>query len=91
MAIEDLLNRPQVPLDREGMARLIQGRRVLVTGGGPVGLLAALMGKQRDYEVYVLDHHKDGPKPQLVRDLGAHNPGDATHIEFGRDETDRRG
>jgi len=29
------------------------------------------MGKQRDYEVYVLDHHKDGPKPQLVRDLGA--------------------
>jgi threonine dehydrogenase-like Zn-dependent dehydrogenase len=46
-------------------------RRVLVTGGGPVGLLAALMGKQRDYEVYVLDHHKDGPKPQLVRDLGA--------------------
>ena len=46
-------------------------RRVLVTGAGPVGLLAALMGKQRDYEVYVLDRAKDGPKPQLVRDLGA--------------------
>ena len=30
VAIEDLLNRPQVPLDRDGMARLIQGRRVLV-------------------------------------------------------------
>ena len=38
MAIEDLLNRPQVPLDREGMARLIEGRCVLVTGaGGTIG------------------------------------------------------
>lgn len=38
IAIEDLLNRPQVPLDREGMARLVRGRRVLVTGaGGTIG------------------------------------------------------
>ena len=38
MAIEDLLNRPQVPLDRDGMARLVRGRRVLVTGaGGTIG------------------------------------------------------
>jgi O-antigen biosynthesis protein WbqV len=38
VAIEDLLNRPQVPLDRIGMARLVQGRRVLVTGaGGSIG------------------------------------------------------
>jgi threonine dehydrogenase-like Zn-dependent dehydrogenase len=46
-------------------------RRVLVTGAGPVGLLAALLGKQRGYEVYLLDRAKDGPKPQLVRELGA--------------------
>jgi FlaA1/EpsC-like NDP-sugar epimerase len=38
VVIEDLLNRPQVPLDRDGMARLIQGRRVIVTGaGGTIG------------------------------------------------------
>ena len=43
-----------------------QPRRLLVTGAGPVGLLAALMGMQRNYEVYVLDRAKDGPKPALV-------------------------
>jgi threonine dehydrogenase-like Zn-dependent dehydrogenase len=48
-----------------------QPRRVLVTGAGPIGLLAAMMGMQRDHEVYVLDRTTEGPKPQLVRDLGA--------------------
>jgi len=47
-----------------------QPRRVLVTGAGPIGLLAAMMGMQRDHEVYVLDRTTEGPKPQLVRDLG---------------------
>ena len=38
VAIEDLLNRPQVPLDRDGMAALVRGRRVIVTGaGGTIG------------------------------------------------------
>ena len=46
-------------------------RRLLITGAGPIGLLAALMGMQRNYEVHVLDRNTDGPKPGLVHDLGA--------------------
>jgi threonine dehydrogenase-like Zn-dependent dehydrogenase len=46
-------------------------RTLLVTGAGPVGLLAAMMGAQRGLEVHVLDHSTDGPKPALVRGLGA--------------------
>jgi threonine dehydrogenase-like Zn-dependent dehydrogenase len=44
---------------------------VVITGAGPVGLLAALLGAQRGLEVHVFDRVHDGPKPGLVRDLGA--------------------
>lgn len=38
VAIEDLLGRPQVSLDRDAMARLVEGKRVVVTGaGGSIG------------------------------------------------------
>ncbi len=43
----------------------------LVTGAGPIGLLAALIGTQLGLEVHVLDRVSEGLKPQLVRDLGA--------------------
>jgi threonine dehydrogenase-like Zn-dependent dehydrogenase len=46
-------------------------RTVLVTGAGPIGLLAALLGRQRDLDVHVFDQVTWGPKPRLVRDLGA--------------------
>jgi glucose 1-dehydrogenase len=46
-------------------------RRALVTGAGPIGLLAALMGVQRRLEMHVFDQVSDGPKPALVGDLGA--------------------
>lgn len=43
----------------------------LVTGAGPIGLFAALLGVQRGLEVHVLDRNSSGPKAQLVADLGA--------------------
>jgi threonine dehydrogenase-like Zn-dependent dehydrogenase len=46
-------------------------KTVLVTGAGPIGLLAALLGKQLGLEVHVLARIETGPKPELVRALGA--------------------
>ena len=51
-------------------SRAWQPHTLLVTGAGPVGLLAAMMGAQRGLEVHVLDHSTQGIKPALVRDLG---------------------
>lgn len=57
--------------ERIGQRARWHPRRALVTGAGPVGLLAALLGVQRGLEVHVFDRATDGPKPALVRDLGA--------------------
>ncbi len=46
-------------------------RRCLVTGAGPIGLLAALFGVQRGLDVHVLDQVTGGVKPRLVSELGA--------------------
>jgi len=46
-------------------------RVALVTGAGPIGLLAAMMAVQRGLEVHVLDRVETGRKPELVRSLGA--------------------
>jgi threonine dehydrogenase-like Zn-dependent dehydrogenase len=45
-------------------------RRALITGAGPVGLLAAMMARQRGCELHVYDHHRTGPKRDLVERLG---------------------
>jgi len=58
-------------VERVGARAWFEPHSVLVTGAGPIGLLAALLGHQRGLEVHVLDRAKDGPKPQLVADLGA--------------------
>jgi glucose 1-dehydrogenase len=55
--------------------------RVLVTGAGPIGLLAALMGVQRELEVHVLDRATEGIKPEVVAALGAeYHTGEITEI-----------
>jgi threonine dehydrogenase-like Zn-dependent dehydrogenase len=58
-------------IDRIGARAVWTPRRVLVTGAGPIGLLAALLGRLRDLEVHVLDRVSDGPKPGLVAAIGA--------------------
>jgi threonine dehydrogenase-like Zn-dependent dehydrogenase len=72
--------------ERIGRRAVWQPRTALVTGAGPIGLLAALMGRQRGLEVHVLDRHDTGPKPQLVKDLGAHyHTGDVKELAAGAD------
>ncbi|MFD9445405.1 glucose 1-dehydrogenase [Streptomyces sp. NPDC060006] len=58
-------------VERVGARSWFEPHRVLVTGAGPIGLLAALLGVQRGLEVHVLDRVTEGPKPSLVRELGA--------------------
>jgi threonine dehydrogenase-like Zn-dependent dehydrogenase len=54
-----------------GQRSFWEPRNVLVTGAGPIGLLAALLGKQHGLDVHVLDRVESGQKPDLVRALGA--------------------
>jgi threonine dehydrogenase-like Zn-dependent dehydrogenase len=58
-------------VERIGRRAQWQPKRALVTGAGPIGLLAALMGVQRGLDVHVLDQVTTGAKPQLVAALGA--------------------
>lgn len=59
---------------------------VLVTGAGPIGLLAALMGVQRGLEVHLLDRNATGPKPELARDLGViYHTTDIAALDFRPD------
>ncbi|HET7900959.1 MAG TPA: glucose 1-dehydrogenase [Candidatus Nanopelagicales bacterium] len=63
-----------------------QPRTVLVTGAGPIGQLAALLGVQRGLDVHVLDRMEAGTKPDLVRDLGAtYHHGSAHDLDFDPD------
>ncbi|MBO0869521.1 MAG: alcohol dehydrogenase catalytic domain-containing protein, partial [Micromonosporaceae bacterium] len=58
-------------VQRIGERAYFQPAIAAVTGAGPVGLLAALLGRQRGLEVHVFDVVTSGPKPELVAALGA--------------------
>jgi threonine dehydrogenase-like Zn-dependent dehydrogenase len=47
-----------------------QPKTLLVTGAGPIGLLAAMIGAQRGLEVHVLDHQENPAKQGIVSELG---------------------
>jgi threonine dehydrogenase-like Zn-dependent dehydrogenase len=59
-------------IERIGARANWQPATVLVTGAGPIGLLAALLGVQRGLEVHVLDQVTEGLKPELVAAIGGH-------------------
>jgi threonine dehydrogenase-like Zn-dependent dehydrogenase len=56
---------------RVGQRGYFEPRRALITGAGPVGLLAAMLGVQRGLDTHVLDRVTDGPKPAIAKALGA--------------------
>jgi len=61
-------------------------KTVLVTGAGPIGLLAALRLSVRNLQVHVLDRAETGPKPGLVRALGAtYHTGSVLDLDFNPD------
>ncbi|MER5265606.1 glucose 1-dehydrogenase [Actinosynnema sp. NPDC002837] len=66
---------------RVGERAWYEPERALVTGAGPIGLLAAMIGVQQGLDVHVLDRVEDGPKPRLVRRLGAtYHDGDVDEV-----------
>ena len=53
---------------------------------GPIGLLAAGVARLSGIEVHVLDRVETGPKPELVRDLGAtYHSGSVSDLGFEPD------
>jgi threonine dehydrogenase-like Zn-dependent dehydrogenase len=57
-------------IERIGRRAWFEPGSALVTGAGTIGLMAALLGRQRGLEVHVLDRVTGGPKPELVEALG---------------------
>jgi threonine dehydrogenase-like Zn-dependent dehydrogenase len=61
----------------------VPARTALITGAGPIGRLTALGTCQYGLDTYVVDIVEDGPKPDLVRELGAHyHAGSASDLDI---------
>lgn len=45
---------------RVGERAYFDPRRALITGAGPIGLLAALLAVQKELDTHVFDHVRDG-------------------------------
>lgn len=57
-------------IDRLASQNCAEASIVVVTGAGSIGLLAAVLARQRGLDVHVLDVVEEGPKPELVREVG---------------------
>ncbi|MDA8073463.1 MAG: glucose 1-dehydrogenase [Actinomycetota bacterium] len=58
-------------VERIGGRAHFEPHSAVVTGAGPIGLLAALIGVQRGLDVHVIDRVTSGLKPDLVKEVGA--------------------
>jgi len=79
VAIEDLLGRPQNPLDRAAMAAMVKGKRVLITGAG--GSIGSELVRQvsdlgpgeltlldnSEFNLYSIDMETENRQPDLIR------------------------
>ncbi len=69
-------------VDRISQRAFFERGRALITGAGPIGLMACLFGVQRGYEVHVVDLAVAGPKRDLVEALGGrYHAGDAAELD----------
>ena len=90
VAIEDLLDRPQWPLDRDGLARLVHGRRVIVTGaGGTIGSELARQVAALGPETLILLDNGEYALWQIDLELAESHPAVRRHALLAdvRDET----
>ena len=74
-------------VDRIGGRAHWDPKTAVITGAGPIGLLAALLGVQRGIDVHVIDRMTSGLKPDLVAAVGAtyHTGSIADVVEGGPD------
>jgi threonine dehydrogenase-like Zn-dependent dehydrogenase len=69
-----------------GQRAFWEPKSILITGAGPIGLLAAAVVSLGEFEVHVLDRVETGPKPELVAALGAtYHTGSVLDIGFEPD------
>lgn len=79
IAVEDLLGRPQTPLDKSAMRSLLEGRRVMITGaGGSIGSelvrqitslspAAVALLDSSEYNLYEIDQEMSVSHPDITR------------------------
>jgi len=79
IAIEDLLGRPQQPLDRAAMAELVKNKRVLVTGAGgsigselvrqiaSIGPAELMLVDNSEFALYLIDREMIEDAPDMPR------------------------
>jgi len=75
-------------IEAVGRRGWFEPHRVLITGAGPIGLLGAMLGVQRNLDVHVLDVVSNGRKPDLVRALGATYHSDGLAAAVAHSEPD---